>query len=83
MDPCGTLQCKSAEVESFSWTFTWNFLLDRHDLYQTITSRENPKDGIFRSNILWSLVSNAFWRSVKITLVRRPESKLLDILSVK
>ena len=83
MDPCGTPHRKSEEVENLSWKFTWNFLLDRYDLYQSITSRENPNDGIFRSNILWSIVSNAFWRSIKITSVRRPESKSLDILSVK
>ena len=26
-------------------------LLERYDLYQSITSSENPNDGIFRSNI--------------------------------
>ena len=83
MDPCRTPHRKSAEIETLSWVFTWNFLLDRYDLYQSITSREKPNDGIFRSNILWSIVSNAFWRSIKITPVRRRESKPLEILSVK
>ena len=73
---------KSAEVENLSWAFTWSFLLDRYDLYQLITSCENPNNGIFRSHILWSVVTNAFWRSIKITAVRRPESKPLDILFV-
>ena len=82
MDPCAIPHRKSAEVENLSWTFTWNFLQDRYDLYQSIASRENPNDDIFRSNILWSIVSNAFWRSIKIIPVRRPESKPLDILSV-
>ena len=83
MNPCGTPYRKLAEVENLSWTFTWNFLLDKYDLYQTITSRENPNNGIFRSNILWFIVTNAFWRSIKIIPVRRPESKPLDILPVK
>ena len=83
MDSCGTLHCKLSEVVNFLWTFTWNFLLDRYDLYQSITSRENPSDDIFRSKILWSIVLNAFWSSIKITPVKRPESKPLDILSVK
>ena len=52
MSPCGTPNCKSAEVENLSRTFTRNFLLDRYDLYQSIASRENPNDGIFRSDIL-------------------------------
>ena len=83
MDSCGTLHCKLSEVVNFLWTFTWNFLLDSYDLYQSITSRENPSDDIFRSKILWSIVLNAFWSSIKITPVKRPESKPLDILSVK
>ena len=83
MDPCGTPYRKSPEDEDLSWIFTWNFLLDKYDLYHSITSRENPNDGIFRSNILWSIISNAFWRSINITPVRRPESKPLDILPVK
>ena len=41
MDPCGTPHCKSAEVENLSSVFTWNFLLGRYDLYQSITSRED------------------------------------------
>ena len=49
MYPRGTPYRKS--VMSLSWTFTWNFQLDRYDLYQSITSRENPNDGILRSNI--------------------------------
>ena len=52
MDPCGTPHCKSADVENLPLTFTWNFLLDRYDLYQSVTSRQNPKDGIFKSDIL-------------------------------
>ena len=52
MDPCGTPHCKSAEVENLSSVFTWNFLLGRYDLYQSITSREDLNDGIFRSNAL-------------------------------
>ena len=31
---------------------TWNFLLDRYDLYQSRTLCENPNNAIFRSNIL-------------------------------
>ena len=80
MDPCGTPHCKSAEVENLSSVFTWTFLLGRYDLYQSITSREDLNDGIFRSNVLWSMVSNAFRKSIEITPLRRPESKPSDIL---
>ena len=83
MDPCGTPHRKSTEVENMSWIFTWNFLLDRYDLYQSITLHENPNNSIFRSNILWSIVLNAFWRSIKMTPIRRIESKPLDILTAK
>ena len=83
MDSCGTPHRRPTEVENLSWTLTWNFLQDRYELYQSITSRENRHDSIFRSNILWSIVSNPFWSSIKIISVRRPDSKPLDILSVK
>ena len=56
MDPCGTPHRRSAEVENL----TWNFLLNKFDLYQSITLREIPNDDIFRSNILTSIVSNDF-----------------------
>ena len=56
MDPCGTPHRRSAEVENL----IWNFLLNKFDLYQSITLRENPNDDIFRSNILRSIVSNDF-----------------------
>ena len=42
----------------------------RYDLYQSKTSRGNPTDGIFRSEILWPIVSNAFWRSIKKTRIK-------------
>ena len=51
MDPCGTPHRRPAEVENLPRTLTRNFLLDRYDLYQSTTSREDPNDGIFRSNI--------------------------------
>ena len=54
-----------------------------YDLYQSPTSRENPNEGIFGNNALWFILSNTFWRSIKITPVRRPKSKPLDILFVK
>ena len=34
MDPCGTPHPSLAVIESFSRTFTWNFLLRRYDLNQ-------------------------------------------------
>ena len=40
----------------------------RYDLYHSKTSRRNPTDGIFRSEILWPIVLNE-------GLLRRPESK--------
>ena len=40
----------------------------RYDLYHSKTSRRSPTDGIFRSEILWPIVSNE-------GLLRRPESK--------
>ena len=83
MDTCETPRRRSAHVESLSWTLTCNFLLDMYDFYQSRASYENPNGGIFRSNILWSTVSNAFWRSIKIIPVRRPESKPLNIFSIK
>ena len=66
MDPYGTSHRRLTEVDNLFWTLTWNYLPDRYGLYQSITSCENSKDSIFRSNILWSKVSNAFWRSIKI-----------------
>ena len=75
MDPCEILHRRSAKVENLSWTLTWNFQLDSYDLYQSITSPENPNDDYFRSNILLFIGSNAFWRSIKTIPVRRPESK--------
>ena len=43
----------------------------------------NLNDGIFRNKILWYIVSTAFWMSIKITPVRRPQLKPSDILLVK
>ena len=83
MDLCGTPHHRSVEVKNLSWTLTWNFLMDRYYLHQSITLHKKPNNGNFRSSILWSIVPNAFWRYIKIIPVRRPESKSSDILSAK
>ena len=78
MDPCGTPHSRSVEM-TLSSTLTWNFLLGRYDFHQSIISRENPKNGIFKRNILWSILSNAFLKSVNIIPLRRPKPKPVNV----
>ena len=59
---------------------TLNFLFDRYDLNQRMTSSENSQNFILLIRISWLIVSNAFWRSMSIIPVWRPNSKAVVIL---
>ena len=54
----------------FVVAFTCNIPLSRFDLNQSITSFENPAEESSFSKKWWSLVSNAFNRSVKVIPVK-------------
>ena len=60
-----------------------NFLFDRYDLNQRMTSLENSQNFILLIRISWLIVSNAFWRSMSIIPVWRPNSKAVVILSFR
>ena len=57
-------------------TFTIKDLFVRYDLYHAIVFPAKPRQLIFSKRMLRSIVSNAFWRSIKIipmsnTMVRK------------
>ena len=63
--------------------FILNFRSLRYDLNQAITFFEKPRYFIFFIKIWWSMVSNAFCKSIKIIPVKRPFSNPVVILSVR
>ena len=71
---------KNMLVAEVTFKFTLNFLYDRYDLNQRMTFLENPKNSILLIRISWLIVSNAFWRSMSIIPVWRPDSKPVAIL---
>ena len=70
MDPCGTPQEISPKSESF---FTRNILSERYDLNHFMVLSENLIGLSFCNKISWSVVSNAFCRSINIS-VNKPSS---------
>ena len=66
--------------EEFS-KFTLNLRFDRSDWnYLTVWSEKPIMLNLFKS-MSWLIVSNAFWRSIKIIPVSNPSSKPFKILS--
>ena len=81
IDPCWTRHKSYPGSEKDSFKFTLNFLYDKYDLNQRMTSLENPKNSILLIRISRLIVlSNAFWRSMSIIPVWRPHSKPVAIL---
>ena len=70
--------CPGSEKDLFKFTF--NFLYHRYDFKQIMKSLENPKNSILLIRLSWLIVSNAFWRSMSIIPVWRPDSKPVSIL---
>ena len=83
MDTCRTPHRKLADVENLPWTFLWDFLLDRYNLNQLVTSFENSNAGTFCSSTLCCVVPNVFLRPIEIITLKEWESKPLEISSVK
>ena len=83
MDPCGTPQEISPKSESLFSIFTRNILSERYDLNHFIVLSENLIALSFCNKISWSIVSNAFCRSINIIPVNKPSSNPFKTLSVK
>ena len=66
MDPCGTPHLNSAVVENVSWTFTWNFLLRRYDLNQSITSFENPVFAVKYNDLYYQMLFEGLLKSFQL-----------------
>ena len=75
MDPCGTPHNSFPGSENILFKFTLNFLFDKYDLNNNVTLLEKPKQSILLISKSWLIVSNAFWRSISIKPVWRPDSK--------
>ena len=83
MDPWGTPQIKIALSEKLFSMCTLNILLDRWHSNHFVTSLEKPIYFIFSISILWSIVSKAFCKSIKIIPVNNPESNPFATLSCR
>ena len=83
MDPCCNPQEIFPRSESLFSIFTRNFLLERYDLNHFIVLSENLIALTFGNKISWSVVLNAFCRSIIITPVNKPLSNTSKLLSVK
>ena len=83
MDPCGTPQEISPKSKSLFSIFTRNVLSERYDLNHFIVISENLIALSFCNKFSWSIVSNAFFRSVNIIPVNKLSSNSFKTLSVK
>ena len=83
MDPCGTSQEISPKLQNLFSIFTRNILSERYDLNHFIVLSENLIALSFCNKISWSIVSNAFCRSINIIPVKKPLSSHFKSLSVK
>ena len=75
MDPCVTPQEFSPKSE--------NLFSEKYDLNHFLVLSENLIALSFRNKISWSMVSNAFCRSINIIPVNKPLSNHFKILFVK
>ena len=83
MDPCGTSQEISPKLQNLFSIFTRNILSERYDLNHFIVLSENLIALSFCNKISWSIVSNAFCRSINIIPVKKPLSSHFKSLSIK
>ena len=83
MDPCGTSQEISPKLQNLFSIFTRNILSERYDLNHFTVLSENLIALSFCNKISWSIVSNAFCRSINIIPVKKPLSSHFKSLSVK
>ena len=83
MDPYGTPQEISPKSESLFSVFARNILSEKYDLNHFIVLSENLIALSFCNKISWSIVLNAFCRSINIIPVNKPSSNPFKTLSVK
>ena len=80
IEPWGTPQDSLPGDEDSLPTFTTKDLSVRYDMYHAIVFPAKPRHLIFSRRMLWSIVSNAFWRSIKTIPVSNPSSKPILVL---
>ena len=83
IEHCGTPHVIDALYEFVFSILIINFLFERYDEYHLIVSSEKPRKSIFLIKMLWSIVSNAFCKSIRTIPVRRPKLKPFVILSLR
>ena len=83
IDPCGTPYSILALLEYLFLIFTQKHQLEKFSWNHIIEWFENPREAIFLRRLSWLIVSNAFWKLMRIIPVSRPESKPDDVLSVR
>ena len=74
MDPWGIPQIMRVVSEKLFSTCTVKILLDRSHSNHFVTSLEKPIHFIYSISILWSIVSKAFCKLIKIIPVNNPKS---------
>ena len=74
IEPWGTPHERFPGKDNSFSIFTKNVLFSKYDLYQEMVDSPNPKHAILFKNISWSIVSNAFCKSIRIIPVNIPLS---------
>ena len=80
IDPWGTPHEIFEMLEYLFSMLTKNARSGKYEWNQFTVSSQKPIAFNFSKSILWSIVSNAFWRSISIIPVKRPLSKPFKIL---
>ena len=82
MLPCGTPQVTGTVFDKWPFVLQFWFRAQRYDSNHLRLLESTPYFRSFRIRIVWSMVSKAFFRSMKITPFTRPLSILTDQLLV-